>query len=381
MVYKRKGRPGFTFSARTRHGCEEMGTGADYRPLANKIAQMWERLASEFRAWDLLDPIIAAGRQRTRKLLALYDLYADVGGRIDQLRFRLKDTDLVTLIAPWEQAHRLGVKPDSAAHALAHVQWLFGVEPDQERAPVRMASETDAAWLSRRLSEYEGKRNTLRKVHSSWSMFFAYVTKVHKVYSASPMADVERPKEEASPIRFYELGAVERIVGAQEDDDWRGVFALAYGSAIEVTVALSLTVADVFLAEQEIRAAGTKAHARDRIARVADWAWPHVKKLVAGKLPTARLFPEGWDRWKVSKRHRQTVEALGLKPYPLHCARDHWAVRQIRAGAPLAVVAAQLGHGSPTLTLKKYGRFIPTGLDREKWERLAKLEDQRRAAK
>jgi hypothetical protein len=38
------------------------------------------------------------------------------------------------------------------------------------------------------------------------------------------------------------------------------VFALQYGTAIEVSVALALTRADVWEASKEIRAAGTKAH-------------------------------------------------------------------------------------------------------------------------
>jgi integrase len=48
--------------------------------------------------------------------------------------------------------------------------------------------------------------------------------------------------------------------------------------------------------------------------------------------------------------------------HPLHCARDHWAVRAARAGTPVAIIQAQLGHGSPMLTLTKYGRFLPRPL-------------------
>jgi integrase len=146
---------------------------------------------------------------------------------------------------------------------------------------------------------------------------------------------------------------------------------------------MRLTRADVMTSEHEIRAAGTKAYSRDRMCRVADWAWPALEAHSKHMLPTARLFPADWTRWTVSDWHRQTLKRLGLaQVYPLHCARDHWAVRALRASAPVAVVQQQLGHSSPMLTLTKYGRFIPTAADRNEWERRATEHDTRiRAAK
>lgn len=77
----------------------------------------------------------------------------------------------------------------------------------------------------------------------------------------------------------------------------------------------------------------------------------------------------------------ETGEGLNLpRGYPLHCARDHWAVRAARAGTPIAVIQAQLGHGSPMLTLTKYGRFLPSAADRERWEAEAtRYESARRS--
>ena len=68
----------------------------------------------------------------------------------------------------------------------------------------------------------------------------------------------------------------------------------------------------------------------------------------------------------MSDWHRETVEALGLPVYSLKNARHHWAVMRLRAGAPISVVRAQLGHSSPTLTLKVYGRSIPHAADRDR---------------
>jgi integrase len=187
------------------------------------------------------------------------------------------------------------------------------------------------------------------------------------------MTLVPRPAEEASPIRFYELDDVERVVGWQPTAARRAAFALAYGAAIEASVLVSLTRRQFFdTAGKLVRSAGAKAHTRDRICRVADWAWPHVWEHIRDLLPDAPLFP-GWNRWTLSDWRRETVgwdeeRKVGFSlaaRYPLHAARDHWAVMRLRSGAPIAVVQLQLGHESPRLTLRKYGRFIPTGADRD----------------
>lgn len=158
---------------------------------------------------------------------------------------------------------------------------------------------------------YQGKPNTLRKVHSSWTQFFAYCTDVKGLYPANPMAKVTRPGVQGSPIRFFELDVVERIIDYQPTAERRALFALLYGTGIEVSVALALTRADVWEATKEIRAAGTKAHSRDRVCRVADWAWEAVWGHCRLKLPWARLWP-AWNRWTVSDWHRETVEGLEL---------------------------------------------------------------------
>ena len=176
---------------------------------------------------------------------------------------------------------------------------------------------------------------------------------------ANPMNTVPRPSEEASPIRFYEPEGSSAIVGWQPTAARRAAFALAYGGAIEASVWWRSPVGSSSTpAGRLVRAAGTKAHTRDRVCRVADWAWPHVWEHIRDLLPDAPLFP-GWNRWTLSDWHRECVgwdeeQKAGLNlavRYPLHAARDHWAVMRLRSGAPVAVVQLQLGHESPTLTL------------------------------
>jgi integrase len=174
-----------------------------------------------------------------------------------------------------------------------------------------------------------------------------------------------------------------RAVDAQATPERRAFFAILYGTGIEVSMALRLTRADVWDASREIRAAGTKTHTRDRVCMVAEWAWPTISGHVKRMLPTARLFPVEWKPYQVNHWHRWIVGERMKLPRRLnvHAARHHWAIMRLRAGVPIAVVQAQLGHSTPMLTLTTYGPFVPTGADRAYWERQVTKAETRRVLK
>lgn len=384
MVYRRKNRPGFTFSGLTRTGYAEIGTGPKTpKPISNRIALMWNELAGQHRAWDLLDPVLHAGRQRSKRLLELYDRWVQTRGDLGELRRLAADRDIAALVPDWEKVIGRQWKPDTVEHAVHHLRHLL---PEGQ---VRMGSTITPEWLSEQLAAYPGKRNTARKVHSNWSVFFDYLTRVRGCFAQNPMLSVPRPKMQASPIRFYEMPVVELIVAAQPTEERQAFFALSYGAAIDVSTQLQVRIFDIDVSTRMIRAAGTKAHTRDRVVQVAEWAWPHVLRQMKNKFPGALLFPGTWSRWTVSDWHRETLEALNetreekeqLPVYPLACARDHWAVRAVRAGTPIKIVAAQLGHSSPQLAFTKYGRFEPNSEERAKWEKAATADTERRREK
>jgi hypothetical protein len=106
----------------------------------------------------------------------------------------------------------------------------------------------------------------------------------------------------------------------------------------------------------------------------------------AGGRHCGRLGGTAWGERLVPDhgrpRHSTDEGQSLLRQYPVHCARDHWAVRLARAGTPIAVIQARLSHGSPMLTLIKYGRFLPRASDRGRWEEEAtKYELARREAR
>lgn len=374
MAYRRPGRPTFYAQLRQRHGWKQVSLGTGDRSTANKIEAMWEQLAGDYRAWDVLEHVTVGDLA----LGTLFDLWRDAGRNLEELRRRLADVDLEPMVSDFLAVHAPKVRPDSLDHITFHLRTLL---PEGQPFP---RSRANVEYLTQRLYAYRvGDRaassGTIRKVHSDWSVFFAYCADVRGLFERNPMEKVSRPPAKRPFVRFYELDTVERIVGAQPNEDRRALFAFLYGTGVEITVALSLTRNDLDEQTREVRAAGTKTHTRDRMVRIADWAWPFVWEIAIAKLPNARLFPSHWSRHTASDWHAETVKALGLTPaHPMKNARHHWAVRMLRSGTPIAVVQQQLGHATAKLTLDTYGLFIPSGHDRAKWETAATNYDTER---
>ncbi|MBA3894934.1 MAG: hypothetical protein H0X69_14820 [Gemmatimonadales bacterium] len=114
------------------------------------------------------------------------------------------------------------------------------------------------------------------------------------ILTENPLRDVSPPPAAAPRCVFLELPDVQRFVqGAPLP--FQAIFALAYGAGHEISAILALVDADVDLGARQVRARGTKEWTRDRIARVADWAWPYVEAHLAAVLPGERIF-RGVDR-------------------------------------------------------------------------------------
>jgi integrase len=344
----------------TRHGWVDRSTGSRDKSIAKAMDRMLEDLGPRGkRSWDLLDRVADS----TLTLGRLYDAWrlAD----LDTLRAELADVDLGPFIPRWQDYLVGRVSDGERDRYLHHVRGLAGVEG----TPFPRSSVTSSrleAWLT----GLPVGPSTQRKYHAALSSFLTYCRAVHRLFDRDPMADLAPPPANAPRVEYYDLPEVRRILGASPEP-WQSLYALLYGTAIEVTTALDLRRRDVDLQAREIRARGTKAHNRDRIASIASWSLPWITRLVADKLPDAPLFPK-MDRWRANKKHAAVAKELELRVLRVHDARHHWAVRQLRAGVPIELVSRQLGHANAVMALRIYGRFIPTTADRHAWD--AKVE-------
>lgn len=214
--------------------------------------------------------------------------------------------------------------------------------------------------------------STKRRYLAAVQSFVSYLREMG-ILTTDPLRDLQAPPAGPPRCDFLELPDVLRLVEGSAKP-YQAIFALAYGAGLEISAVLASIETDVDHAARPIRARGTKAWNRDRLAYVTDWAWPFVERHVSTLLPGARIF-RGIDRWKASNYHRERLKGLGLRSLRLHDSRHHWAVENLRAGVPVELVARQLGHSDGTLVLKVYGRFIPCDVEWGYWrERLAELQ-------
>lgn len=96
-----------------------------------------------------------------------------------------------------------------------------------------------------------------------------------------------------------------------------------------------------------------KTLAAARVVAIPNSIQPHVTTLCQGKAPTARLFGQHWRDWP-----RHWVQKIcDLAQVPRVCAhsmRGLHATLALQAGQTPHVVAATLGHESPSTTLQSY---------------------------
>jgi len=138
MVFRRTGARTYAFQARLPNGrYKQLQSGAPFtaagKALAHRIASMWESLAAEYRAWDLLEPVLVASRaERSARLGRLYDLWVSTRHTPAEMRPLLADVDVEPYVEPYLLAHSRGVGEGSAAHVRLYLRTLIpsGMPPE-----------------------------------------------------------------------------------------------------------------------------------------------------------------------------------------------------------------------------------------------------------
>lgn len=366
-AFKPKGRTMYEVKVPTSTGWVKRPTKTRDRNTARKMQQMVDQLGPQgLRAMDVLDAV----RDCDLTIPALWDRWVATGGDLAKVRALLADMDLLAKRAGWLAEVRTHASEDTAQHYDHYLDSLVeSVGAGKALPRSRVTIEAIKSWLAA-LSLQTG---TKRKYHAGVSSFFAYCVSVGAL-ERNPMRDVKAPP--AGKARDRHLSAEEaRGLADAQPTPYREFSALLAGTGVEVSVALALTVKDIDIAHREIRARGTKSHNRDRVCRVADWAWPDIQRAIAGKMKDARLFDTIPNRWDAQKAHDDACTAKGIRDYTMRDARHTWAVRMAKAGVPIEQIIKQLGHKDAVMALKVYGVYAPTQAERDHWERIATARD------
>jgi integrase len=219
------------------------------------------------------------------------------------------------------------------------------------------------------------KSATKRKYHAALSSFCQFL-KLRRLLEQNPMRDVRAPAASRPRDRYLDHDEVLTLLKALPEP-YRTVSAVLHGSGAELSAVLAMRRRDVDLSDGTVRVRGTKTRHRDRTVHVEPWSLAFLKRHLRRSrlLPDAFVFP-GLNRWTVSDKHRDACEEVGLDGYQLRDARHTYAVRAVRAGAALEVVARQLGHADPTMVARVYGRFRPSSDEMRRIHELMELRDK-----
>jgi integrase len=390
-----------------------VSTGTDRRQVAKDIQAAVTALGPEGRrAWDLLKDAT------TKKGLAAFwrawsavphrisqatgkPLEPSVDERIEYMRTERAATNIVPLVDDWFDVltgPSRAMGDDTAQHYRSAVRelvaWLANVETWKElpKTQVVLASELTETKLRTYIEELDDVTpSTVRKKGQGIRTFTAWLVGRGKL-ALDPMRNVQLPPQGKPLAHYVETHEAKALADAQPGQ-YRLFSALLAGTGIEVSVALALRVRQVEKKTKEIRAGGTKTYSRNRIVRVAEWAWPYVLEAIADKHADALVFDEIPNRWEAQAQHIEAVDALvakgyrafafdelgNEKRYTMRDQRHTWAVRAVRSGWPIEGVSRQLGHVNGVLALSVYGRFQPTNEERDRWEAMATARDDAQA--
>lgn len=357
----------FWINVPTATGWIKRSTGTSDKTVANGMKRMLQDLGPKGkRAWPFLNAIAA----NTLSVGALFDAYTN--GELDALSDRLHDVDLEPYVEAWLSVVGSQVVQDTREHYDLYVRSLI---PKGVRFPrSEFTHERIVTWLSTR----PVGPSTRRKYHAALSGFSEHLKSVG-VLQRNPLREIKAPRPSAARRRYLDMPDIQRLIAALPEP-YRTLSTLIHGTGMEVSVALGLKRRDFNPQRKEVQARGTKTSSRDRIAKVADWAWPAVENHMALMTANAPLFP-GINRWTASDKHREACRALEIEDYQLKDSRHSYAVRAIRAGAPFEVVAQQLGHADTTMVVRIYGRFKPSEQEMTGWERIAAAQEAHASAK
>lgn len=340
------------------------GTGTTDRRTALGMGDLVESLAAAHR-WDVLDRLTT-----TPPTLTLPDLWAHRHALDAYLHATDHPTPTLAALLPawtaWLAARRL-----SADRQTRYPRQLatFGLE----QPLTALTAPALTAWVAR-VGLTPG---TARSYLAAAQAFVRWARSAGHLDS-DPLAGVIRPTAPSPRVDAYDRPDVLALLAVCDTATAAGL-ALAYGAAADASSIGKVAVRDVDVARRTVRVRGGKTAWRDRVVRVADDLWPFVLAGVVGKLPGALVAPG--DRWQWSRRHAEAVERAGLRPLWLRDARHSFAIRLVRAGVPLEVVARQMGHKDATLVMRVYGRFQPSTDEVERWEQRAVAAQTERLAR
>lgn len=270
------------------------------------------------------------------------------------------------LLDEWMDSQRGRVKPKTVEDyegAIRRLKKAFGTRKVTELSP------SDVARLIGQMKQQGLKTWTVRKTLTPLRMAYAVAVREGWV-SSSPVDKLlpsEKPKGDASEKRCLSKDEITRLLVSTRDRQggdnhrWKALFALLCFTGLRISEALALTWNDVTEDRVIVREGKTDAAKREVILI------PAVRSLLAAwklKQPPGVEFVFGTapgrscGRREALTRLRATCKRAEIPSYTLHELRHTFASILIAQGELPTLVAKQMGHADPGVTMKTYAHLF-----------------------
>jgi integrase len=168
---------------------------------------------------------------------------------------------------------------------------------------------------------------------------------------------------DAARVRYLTIDEAKRLINASEKD-FRLLVQAALATGARYGELAALTAGD-FNSDSGTLHIRTSKSGKGRHVVLADEGIKIFTSLAAGKATTSPLLPKAdGTPWLTAHQSRPMAEACkGAKIEPsanFHCLRHTYASHAIMNGAPLMVVAKNLGHADTRMVEKHYGHLAPS---------------------
>jgi integrase len=278
---------------------------------------------------------------------------------IGELREGRRDEDVAPYLEKWQkELARIG-KPNAETRAKYLYQVRTFIPEGKPFARSRLTPKGIRAWLAGL------DMRATNRYRAALSSFCQYLVS-EEVVPFNPVLQVKAAKEAEPRLHYLDQTEARAILDGLTDLP-RVLHALAACTALERQALLALKRRDLDLTARTALARATKRAHRARTVSVYDrwsWAWQIVADYVKAHpmLPDAKVFA-GLKASTAYFALKAAAKAAGRPEYTTHDWRHTWAVQALRDGLAIQTVSHQLGHRDAVMTLRVYGRFIPTAAD------------------
>jgi integrase len=168
---------------------------------------------------------------------------------------------------------------------------------------------------------------------------------------------------DAARVRYLSIDESRRLINAAQDE-FRDLVRAALGTGCRYGELAALRVSDFNRDSGTVHIRASKT-SKDRHVVLNDEGIALFARLTAGRPGVELMLRKAdGDRWGKSNQDRPIAEAsarAGIEPPAnFHSLRHTWASHAVMSGAPLLVVAKNMGHSDTRMVEKHYGHLAPS---------------------